>query len=163
MQTVPATISSAVISNNIKVSITAFAGGVTFGLLTVYALVTNGLMLGALGAYFSTSPARARDFWSLILPHGIIELTAISIAGAAGLILGWAMIAPGNLSRWDSLRKASREALPLVGGVAAMLILAGLIEGFFTPSPLSASVKLLFSALTAVGLVFYFFRENRKG
>ena len=158
----PATLSSGIMANNIFVSFRAFAGGVTFGALTAWELIKNGLMLGALAVILSPSAAWALRFWSLILPHGIIELTAICIAGGAGFILGWALIAPGNLSRWDSLRKASREALPLIGGVVAMLIVAGLIEGFITPSSLPPALKLVFAGLTAVGLVLYFDRPGRE-
>jgi uncharacterized membrane protein SpoIIM required for sporulation len=149
-------------TNNIWVSFQAFAGGITFGAFTVYVLIQNGLVLGALGATLSTTAPRALRFWSLILPHGVIELMAIFIAAGAGLILGWSLIAPGNVSRWDALRKASRDALPLVGGVVAMLIVAGCIEGFITPSPLPARLKLAFAGLTAIGLTLYFSRAGRQ-
>lgn len=155
---VPATLSSVIMTNNIYVSFRAFAGGVTFGAWTVRELVQNGLMLGALAAAMTPNSAWALRFWSLILPHGIIELTAICVAAGAGLLLGWGLIRPGNLSRWDSLRKASREALPLMGGAVAMLVVAGVIEGFITPSSAPPWSKLSFAGLTGVGLVFYFGR-----
>jgi uncharacterized membrane protein SpoIIM required for sporulation len=152
----PASFSSGIMTNNIFVSIRAFAGGVTFGVWTVRELVENGKMLGALGMRFSRKPKVALRFWSLILPHGIIELLAIAIAGGAGLILGWSLISPGNLTRWDSLRLASRQAAPLMGGVIGMLVVAGMIEGFITPSPLDAWTKLAFAGVTAIGCVLYF-------
>ncbi len=152
----PASMSSGIMVNNIYVSARAFAGGITFGVWTVRELVENGKMLGALGMRYSRKPEVALRFWSLILPHGFIELLAIAIAGGAGLILGWGLISPGNLTRWDSLRLASHEALPLMGGVVAMLVIAGSIEGFITPSPLDAWTKIIFSGVTAVGCVLYF-------
>lgn len=159
---IPATLSSQIMINNIWVSCAAFAGGVTFGLFTVFALIQNGVLLGALAVVYCTSWTKTIDFWSLILPHGIIELTAIFIAGGAGLILAWALIAPGNLSRWDSLRRASREAVPLIGGVVAMLIIAGCIEGFITPAPLPPELKLAFAAVTGIALILYFGRAGRE-
>jgi uncharacterized membrane protein SpoIIM required for sporulation len=143
-------------TNNIKVSLGAFAGGVTFGLLTVYMLIYNGLILGA---FLGNPPPGLRDpldWCAYIFPHGVIELTAICIAGGAGLILGWSLIAPGNLSRWDSLRKSSRDALPLIGGVVAMLIIAGFIESCVARSTLPRGLKLSVAEVTAVGLIAYF-------
>ena len=141
-------------SNNIQVSITAFAFGLTFGVMTIYMLLQNGMMLGGLAASLGRSDPLT--FWSLILPHGIIELTAICISGGAGLIIAGAMIRPGNRSRWDSIRLAARRAIPLMGGVALMLVVAGAIEGFLTPSKLDPILKLSFAALTAALLAVYF-------
>ncbi len=142
-------------TNNIKVSLLAFGGGFTFGAFTTYVLLYNGAMLGEFAVKHSTKTAGLK-FWSIILPHGIIELTAIMISGGAGLILGWALVAPKNLSRLNSLRKASREALPLMGGVVAMLVVAGCIEGYFSPSNASATAKLIFAGFTAIVLIVYF-------
>jgi uncharacterized membrane protein SpoIIM required for sporulation len=89
-------------------------------------------------------------FWSVILPHGILELTAICIAGGAGLTLARAIYAPGDLPRRDALRLAGTEAVQLLAGVAMMLILAGLIEGYITPTTLPPNFKLGFAALTGV-------------
>ncbi len=142
--------------NNIKVAIIAFAGGVSFGAVTVYVLIQNGLLVGA----FLIAPYPfLNDTWDLIaflFPHGVIELLAICISGGAGLMLGWSLIAPGNLSRIDSLRKASLDALPLFGGVVIMLIVAAIIESFVARTGVPRELKLSVAALTAIGMVFYF-------
>ena len=93
--------------------------------------------------------------WSFLLVHGVIELTAICIAGGAGLWLGSAMLLPGRLTRREALVRRGRESVSLIGGTAVMLVVAGIIEGFVSPSGLPASVKLAFAGLTAVGMVVY--------
>lgn len=153
---VPLTFSSFLMVNNIKVSLAAFAGGITFGIYTIIVLIENGLMLGAFAANPPPGLRDPLDWCAYIFPHGVIELTAIVIAGAAGLILGWALIAPRNLTRWDSLRKSSREALPLIGGVVAMLIVAGILESCVARSPLPRELKLCVAVLTTIGLTLYF-------
>jgi uncharacterized membrane protein SpoIIM required for sporulation len=85
-----------------------------------------------------------------------------SIAGAAGLILGWSLIAPGNITRLDSLKKASKEALPLVGGVAIMLVVAGLIEGCVARSGIDRSIKLGVAGFTAIAQLLYFGLAGRS-
>jgi uncharacterized membrane protein SpoIIM required for sporulation len=152
----PATLSSFLMANNIRVSLLAFAGGITFGILTVYLLISNGMVLGAflIRPYsFLRDPI---DIIAFIFPHGVIELTAIVISAAAGLILGWSLVAPGNLSRWDSLKKASRDALPLMGGVVAMLVIAGCIESCVARTNIDRSIKLGFAIFSAIGLILYF-------
>ena len=130
-----------IFTNNIQVAFVCFAGGVLFGVGTVYALVSNGLMLGSvLGAaqFYGVAPL----LWSFISPHGYLELTCILIAGAAGLMLGDSLLRPGLLQRREALARASRRAIELVLGAAPILVIAGLIEGFISPSELPMSVKL---------------------
>lgn len=149
----PAT-SSFIMTNNIRVTIMAVALGVTAGLGTAMVLISNGLMLGGL-AGAATNANVDYLFWSVILPHGILELTAICIAGGAGLVLARAIYAPGDLPRRDALRLAGAEAVQLLAGVAMMLVLAGLIEGFITPTTLPPNFKLGFAALTGVLMAAY--------
>jgi uncharacterized membrane protein SpoIIM required for sporulation len=158
-----AVMSSAIMSNNIRVSFMAFAFGITAGVGTAAVLFTNGLMLGVLAAYFQRAgPAYALDFWALILPHGVIELTAIALAGAAGLLLGAAILAPGGLTRRQALRRRGAEAGRIAIGTVPMLVVAGLIEGFVTPqSFLDPAAKLGFAAVTAVALALYFAPRER--
>ncbi|MCX7894175.1 MAG: stage II sporulation protein M, partial [Burkholderiales bacterium] len=153
-------LSAAITSNNIQVSLYAFAGGITFGALTVYALVQNGLMVGILGGAIGTGP-RAIEFWSLIAPHGALELPAIVLAGAAGLTLARALVAPGDLPRADSLRAASRPAVQLVLGAVPLLVVAGAIEGFVTPAKLDPRIKLAFGVAMAVLLAAYVLLPGR--
>lgn len=153
-------VSAAIMSNNIQVSLYAFAGGITFGALTAYALVQNGLMLGILGGALGTG-RHALEFWSLIAPHGALELPAIVLAGAAGLTLARALVAPGDLPRADALRNASRPAVLLVLGAVPLLVVAGLIEGFFTPAKLDPGTKLAFGAAMTLLLAGYVLLPGR--
>lgn len=148
-------VSSIIMVNNISVSFKAFVLGITLGIGTVYVLFYNGAILGALTGlvYHFGNPIR---YWSLILPHGIIELTAIFISGGAGLILARSILIPKDYSRRHSIIKGAKEAIYLVFGIMFMLVIAGIIEGFFTPLAISPIAKLVFALLTGVGLLFYF-------
>ena len=147
-------VSSAIMVNNIKVSVRAAAYGVTMGIGTTVILAINGLLIGGLSG-MATEYNVDLLFWAVILPHGIIELLAISVAGGAGLKLASAIYAPGELPRRDALRLAGGEAIQLVVGVAMMLVVAGIIEGFLTPLPLPPLLKIGFALGTAVALIFY--------
>ncbi|MCS6859347.1 MAG: stage II sporulation protein M [Abditibacteriales bacterium] len=157
-----AVLSSAIMTNNIRVSFLAFASGVLFGVGTVGVLFFNGIMLGSLTQTF-TAAHQSLEFWSLILPHGIIELTAIFIAGGAGLLLGKALALPGRRRRRDALAEHGQRAIRLILGVIPLLVLAGTIEGFVTPLPIGPYPKLVFAFLTAVGLVAYLGWAGRNG
>lgn len=145
--------SSFIMVNNVQVAFLAFATGILFGLGTVYVLVTNGLLLGTVAVVVHRHGVAA-SFWGFVAPHGVIELTAIFIAGSAGLILGYALVRPGKYGRLDALKVAAREAIKLILGVVAMLIVAALIEAFVSPLPdLPAVLKLEFAA--TLGLAEY--------
>lgn len=148
-------VSSQIMVNNITVSLKAFALGITLGLGTIYVLFFNGATLGSLTAliYMYGSP---KNYWSLILPHGVFELTAIFISGAAGLMIAKSLIIPGEYSRKHALIFGAKRAVSLIAGVVIMLVIAGIIEGFFTPLDISANIKLLFAAITAIILIVYF-------
>ncbi len=154
-------IASEIMVNNILVSLYAFVGGVTLGLFTLYILWKNGLMLGVLAALVQPSHKTA-VFWSLILPHGVTELTAIFISGGAGLAFAHRIISPGQYGRSRSLVHALREAVSLMFGVAGMLLIAGTIEGFLTPSFLPLWVKYGTAILTAVLWFLYYGWAGRK-
>ncbi len=145
-------ISSLIMANNIKTALAAIAFGVFLGLGTVYVLFYNGLIIGCLTGYVIGSGADIVMFASLILPHGFLELTAIFISGAAGLIIGRAILIPGDLRRRDSLIKGGKEAARLIPGIVFMLVIAAIIEGFFTPLSLPAIVKLVF-AVASLGVM----------
>lgn len=153
--------SSFIMTHNIGIGLTCFAGGIFFGLPTLWGMIENGMMLGILGEAM-TRPETALTFWSLILPHGIIELSAIAVMGGAGFLIASALFAPGNRSRRDALIERGRLAVLLALGGAAMLVVAGLIEGFITPPAfIPPWVKLAFALGTLVGLVVYFARGGR--
>ncbi|HTZ53737.1 MAG TPA: stage II sporulation protein M [Candidatus Acidoferrum sp.] len=148
-------VASAIITNNIRVAIVAFAGCATLGLLTLWIIFFNGLMLGSVGALF-TNAGFGADYWATVAPHGVIELTAIQIAGGAGLLISAGILAPGRLRRRDAIAAAARRAGVLIAGVASMLLVAGTIEGFFSPLRLPASDRIGVGVVTAVALILYF-------
>ncbi|HEY2783591.1 MAG TPA: stage II sporulation protein M [Fimbriiglobus sp.] len=125
-------VAAQIIGNNVKVAIMGFAFGSLGCVLGVFLLIYNGRMLGTLsglvwnGGYFL-------GFYSLILTHGVLELSAICISTAGGLRLGWAWVAPGRLSRGDAFRTASHDAFGLLAGSVLLLVAAGVIEAFVTP------------------------------
>lgn len=153
--------SSVIMVNNISVSLKALVYGITFGIGTIYVLLFNGFILGSLAGLVYQNGSMY-DFLSLILPHGIIELFAIFIAGGAGLIIAHAMLIPKELTRKHALISGAKKAISLVFGICLLLVIAGLIEGFFTPLHISATIKLIFAFITFVLLVLYFYRPYNK-
>jgi uncharacterized membrane protein SpoIIM required for sporulation len=149
--------SSAIMTNNLTVSFVTFASGITFGLGTFFYLYVNGMMLGVIAAachQYGMSIA----LWSFIAPHGSLELPAILIAGGAGFRLGYAMLFPGSLRWRDSVAQGGIEATRLVSGVIPMLIVAGTLEGFFSPSHAPAALKFTVGGLLFVLLLSWLFR-----
>lgn len=149
-----------IIANNVQVTFLAFALGVTAGLGTLFLLLFNGLHIGATLGLFDARGLGAY-LWSFVLPHGIVELTAASIAGGAGLLLGSALVLPGEQTRREALVERGRLALRLLVGTSALLVLAGLVEGFVSPSPLPPEVKIGFGLILAVLLYVYLVRAGR--
>jgi len=151
--------SAFIITNNIRACVTATAGGILFGLGTIAALVFNGFLLGVIGSMFLTrGPEYNIYFWAGVLPHGVLEIPAIIIAGAAGFILARGILVPGKLSRGDALRKEGRTAMKLLGGVFILLLIAGLIEGFVTPLKVPwfpPPLKIVFAILLFASLLAY--------
>jgi uncharacterized membrane protein SpoIIM required for sporulation len=145
---------SEIITNNVRVAAIAFAGGMTGGLLTGWIILTNGLMVGVLGALYAQA-GFGPDFWATIAPHGVIELTAIQIAGGAGLVLAGGYLRPGRARRSDALVFAARRAGTLVLGVALLLCVAGTIEGFISPQRLPIPIRGAIGMFTAVALLAY--------
>jgi len=147
-------LSAGIMTNNIYVSLTAFAGGVTAGLGTLVIIFFNGAMLGALSGLAAMGGFDMTNFFALILPHGFIELTAIFISGMCGMIIAKSILIPGDLKRKDSFIKGAKEAAFFVPGIVLMLIIAGLIEGFFTPLPILPWIKLAFSFAVLILMIF---------
>jgi uncharacterized membrane protein SpoIIM required for sporulation len=148
---------SGIMTNNLTVSFTAFAGGLLFGAGSIYLLFLNGLMLGAV-AVICQKAGMALSLWSFVVPHGSLELPAIILAGAAGLRLGYGMLFPG-IYRWkDSVALAGRESVRLVSGVIPMLFIAGSLEGFFSPSAAPMALKFSVGAGLFVLLLIWLFR-----
>lgn len=120
-------------TNNIQVAFLAFAGGMLAGTYSIYILVNNGLMLGAIFA-FVQNYGLAGDLGEFVSGHGPVELSVICMAGAAGLRMGHAMIAPGLMRRRDAVIAAARDAMTIAFIGALWLVVAGTIEGFISPS-----------------------------
>lgn len=147
--------------NNIIVCLESFAGGITLGLFTIYALVSNGILLGALGGYCGANGSGA-FFWSLILPHGVTELFAIWLSGMAGFMIGYALINPRGLTRRTALAVQGKKAVKIVLIGVLFLIPSALIESFFTPLEIPYAVKYLFAAGMAVLVIVYLLIGIRK-
>jgi uncharacterized membrane protein SpoIIM required for sporulation len=127
--------------NNIQVAFLAFALGVLPVVGTSWVLGFNGLNVGVMAAVMHRAGEGAQ-FWGLILPHGLLEISAIVVAGAAGLRLSWALVAPGDRTRGDAFRDEGMRAVVIVMGLAVCFVIAGVIEGFVTPSGLPTSVRV---------------------
>lgn len=158
-------VASILASNNIKVSIYAFVLGITYGIGTVIILVTNGLHLGAVfGLCYSYG--MLQNIGTFISGHGVFELLAIFISGGAGLMLGKALLLPGQYKRIDALRIGTKTAGTMFGGCIFMLLIAASIEAFISPrTDLPPEVKMLVSLATAMLLILYLGfagQEDRK-
>ncbi len=154
--------SSAILTNNIQVTFNAFALGAFFGLGTLYYMALNGAMLGSIFALvYKTDRAFGFDFLSFVVGHGMIELSCIYIAGAAGMLIGYAMLVPGDLTRADALKKRGLEAVILVAGCVPILVIAGIIEGFISPAPISPVIKFGVSIITGIALYSYLLLAGR--
>lgn len=152
---------SGLMQNNIGVTFNLFALGITGGLGTAWVLLLNGMILGAFTAMM-THVQQHGNFWPGIVPHGLVELTETCIAGAAGLAIGWAILAPGPYRRRDALILAARDAVKLVIGGIFLLIFAGLVEGFISHSLLPKPIKILFGVTSAAVLFPYLFLAGRE-
>jgi uncharacterized membrane protein SpoIIM required for sporulation len=147
---------SGIMTNNIAVSLSAFATGIFGGLGTSYFMVFNGVLIGVIGmACFDAG--MSVSLWSFVAPHGALELPAIFIAGGAGFVLGRGLLVPGLRPRRDALARAGREAVQLLLGVFPLLVVAGLIEGFISPVAFEPSLKFLLGAALTVMLAAYLF------
>ena len=153
----PAT-SSVIMTNNVQVAFFAFGTGILAGLGTLYILVVNGLMMGAVAAEIGKADlATAVNFWGFVAPHGVLELPAIFLAGAAGLMMGYTLIHPGDYDRKTALKLAGRRAITILLGVIAMLVIAGIIEGFYSPTLTPELYKFTFAGIAFGGLIVYLF------
>ena len=151
---------SFIMTNNIRVSFLAFAGGMLLGFGTFLVLILNGLDLGAvlglLHVYNHAAP-----LWEFIIGHGVLELSEITMAGGAGLALAYAVMRPGLLSRRDALATAAQKSMRLLLGSVPLLIIAGLIEGFLSPSDAPAFIKYAVGLTSGVLLYGYLFLAGR--
>jgi uncharacterized membrane protein SpoIIM required for sporulation len=147
-----AAFSSAIFTNNIRVTFFAFAGGVLAGLVTAAVLAFNGVLLGTV-AGLAVGAGNGGTFFELVTAHGVLELSCIVVAGAAGLRLGWALVEPGRRTRRESLVSEARATVAIVLGTAPWLVVAGLVEGFVTPEGLGLPTVLAVGL--ALGIVYW--------
>ncbi|MDF5709936.1 MAG: stage II sporulation protein M [Nostoc sp. S4] len=151
--------SSSITINNLSVSFGAVAGGITAGVYTAYLMIFNGLLIGAVGTLVAQNNL-AYPFWAFVFGHGSLELPAIFFAGGAGFLLARAILFPSKYRRGDALKFYGNQAVQLVFGIVPMLMIAGAIEGFFSPNPnIPDSIKYLVGMGLFVLLVLYC---NRK-
>lgn len=147
--------SSAIMTNNLSVAFATLAGGILGGLGTLYILWNNGLHMGAIAALVAQNNLEY-PFWAFVSPHGALELPAIFLAGAAGLLLGQAVLFPGRYRRFSALKRNGALAAQLMFGIVPLLVIAGIIEGFWSPNPLIPnSVKYLSGLGLFAALGFY--------
>src|SRR5437867_7558146 len=147
--------SSQIFTNNIRVTFYAFALGAIFGLGTLYVIAFNGAMFGAIIALTYRAGFGNDLLLGFVISHGVIELSCIFIAGGAGLLIGTALVMPGDLSRADALKSRGIEAVRLIIGCVPLLVVAGLIEGFISRQPISPAIKFTIAVVTGVALYSY--------
>jgi uncharacterized membrane protein SpoIIM required for sporulation len=148
--------------NNIRIGFQAFAGGIALGLGSVFFLVYNGVHGGAVAGFLAQA-GLGRQFWPFVATHSALELPALVLAGAAGLHLGWSLVAPGRRSRAQALRAAAREGMPLVYGAALLDALAACIEAFWSASALvPPALKLAAAAVLWAAMAGYFLLAGRR-
>lgn len=154
--------STQILTNNILVAFKAFTYGAFFGIGTIYVLIFNGLSIGGVvGVCYQANPSFANDLVTFMIGHGVVELSCIFIAGGAGMLIGYSMIVPGDLTRTEALKKNGLTAVRLAIGCALLLVVAGIIEGFLSPSELPAYIKFGTGIFTGIAMYFYLLTVGR--
>jgi len=154
-------VASGLMTHNMTVTFFVFVSGITAGLLTVYLIIVNGLLLGVIGTACWLH-SMSLPLWSFVAPHGVVEIPSIFIGGGAGFRIAQGMLFPGFLSRRDSLAVAGREAVRLMVGIIPMLIVAGTFEAFVSPSGIPARWKFTIAAVVATICYGYLFAPLRS-
>jgi uncharacterized membrane protein SpoIIM required for sporulation len=151
---------SMIMTNNILVTIYTFAYGATFGIGTLFYLALNGANIASV-LTLTYRAGFGNDLLTFMVAHGVVELSCIFIAGGAGLLIGSAMIMPGDLTRAEALKTRGMEAVRLMIGVAILLVFAGTIEGFISPAPIDPRIKFSIAAITGLALYSYLLLAGR--
>jgi uncharacterized membrane protein SpoIIM required for sporulation len=155
--------SSEILTNNILVTFRVFAMGALFGIGAVYDLAFEGARLGSVfAACYKLNPPFGNALASFVVGHGVVEISTIFFCGGAGMMIGYAMINPGDLTRGQALKKKGLEAARIVIGCACFLVVAGIIEGFLSPSPLPPIVKFGTGITTGIAMYSYLFLIGRE-
>ncbi|MGQ0540734.1 MAG: stage II sporulation protein M [Blastocatellia bacterium] len=154
---------SFILSNNILVTFRAFAMGAFFGVGAFYDIAFFGAHVGSVfGACAALNPPFANALGSFVVAHGVIEISTVFFCGGAGMMIGYSLINPGNLTRGQALKKKGVEAAKIVIGCAFFLVIAGIIEGFISPSSLPAWVKYATGISTGLAMFLYLYFAGRK-
>lgn len=148
-------------TNNAKVAMLSFALGFASGLPAVLLLFWNGVLLGAMSGLYHLR-GLSPDFWGWVLPHGVTELGAIVLCGAAGLEAGRRLVFPGQHTRLAAMAQAGRQGAIVVAGGVAMLMLAALLEGFFRQLVHDMSTRYTVALFTTVAWALYFGFVGRR-
>jgi uncharacterized membrane protein SpoIIM required for sporulation len=148
-------------TNNVWVAAEALIFGVLLGVPTLWVLLQNALNLGVDGGLV-IGHGRATEFFALILPHGMLELSAVFLAAAAGLRLGWAVIDPGPRPRSRALAEEGRQTITIALGLIVVLGVSGVIEAFVTPSPLPTWARILIGACAEAAFLGYVLVLGRR-
>ena len=143
--------SSTIMTNNLSVSFSMFAVGIMGGIGTVYLLLLNGVLIGVIGAA-CWQAGMSLQLWSFVAPHGVLELPSVFIAGGGGLLLARGLLFPGQLPRGEALTLYGGQGVRLALGIIPLLLVAGTLEGFFSPSYLPVPAKFA-CAIAAGGLL----------
>ena len=153
--------SSRLMANNIGVTFYAFAFGALLGLGTLYVMAVNGGLNAAILALVYRA-GYGHELTAFMIGHGVVELSCIFIAGGAGLLIGSAMLLPGDLSRGDALKTRGLEAVRLIAGCVPLLVIAGIIEGFISPTPINPAIKYAIGITTGLALYSYLLLAGRE-
>jgi uncharacterized membrane protein SpoIIM required for sporulation len=151
-----------IMANNITVCFFTFVGGVAAGVGTIWLMFSNGLQLGVV-ATACAQHGMALSLWSFVAAHGALELPSIFISGGAGLRLATGLLFPGMLRRKDALAVAGGEAARLISGTVPLLVIAGTLEAFLSPTKAPVELKFSVCALLLSGLVFWLSEGGRGG
>lgn len=155
--------SAFLMQNNIRVAFNAFAGGILLGVGSLLIMFYNGMYAFGGPLQVCIEYGVGDKLLTFVAAHGVIELTTIFISGAAGLMVGWQVLFPGNLERWTAVRKKGKEALVLIAGCVPLLVIAGLIEGLISLNQAVPLVeRLLVSGFTLLGLINYLWFMGRE-
>jgi uncharacterized membrane protein SpoIIM required for sporulation len=152
---------SFIMTNNIMVTIYTFAFGALLGIGTIFYLGFNGANIASVLA-LTYRAGFGNDLVTFMVGHGVVELSCIFIAGGAGLLIGSAMLMPGDLTRADALKTRGMEAVRLMIGVAILLVVAGTIEGFISPAPIDPRIKFSVGAITGIAMYSYLLLVGRQ-
>lgn len=142
------------VQHNVGIALDCFARGFLLGLGTVYTLLFNGIVIGSVAGYV-VGMGHGEQFLSFVVSHGSFELTAIAIAGAGGLVIGDSLLHPGRSRLSDSLLRRGHVAVKLAGGAAVMLVVAAMIEGFWSPSAIPANIKYVVGTILWLMVAIY--------